>query len=136
MIRVRSATVSDMPTVLRLIREGAREGALLQRPRKELLLIAQEGNILCAFDNGGIAGMVVLDLYSKRLAEVRSLYVLPGRRGMGVGAALVAHAIKRAKRFRVKELMTITLKENAAWFARHGFSEDAHDFKTAMFKKL
>ena len=136
MIKVRSARKEDVLEVSRLIRSGAEEGAILLREKRELAALARKGNIVAAFDKDKMVGVAVLDFYSRRLAELRSLYVSSGYRNGRVGSKLVERLIRRAKRLGVRELLTITAKEKAGWFKAQGFSEEAHGFKAALFRKL
>ena len=80
--------------------------------------------------------MAILDFYSKRLSELRSIIVLEEYRKQGVGKQLVKGVIKKAKSLHVKELMTITLQEKKNYFGKFGFFEAVHGFKVALFKKL
>ena len=81
-------------------------------------------------------GIVILDFYSKRLSELRSIYILPAYRSNGIGKRLVAALVKKAKNRGVKQLLTLTLKDKKNWFAKSGFNEEAHGFKVPLFKEL
>lgn len=52
-----------------------------------------------------------------------SLYVKPGARGRGVGAALVAHAVAQAAAFGVPELYLYCEASMVAWYRSLGWSE-------------
>lgn len=136
MIEIRTASVKDVPAVLRLIRLGADEGALLLRTMKELNALAKDDNIIAAFDGRRLVGVVILDFYSRRMSELRSLYVLRKYRNTKIGSRLVEKLVKRARSLGVKEIMTITLKGKKDWFTKQGFGEDVHGFKVALFKEL
>ena len=124
-----------MKDVLMLIRSGADEGALLRRAKDELGLLVKKGNIIGAFDSNIMIGIVALDVYSERMAELRSFYVAKNYRSRGIGKRLVGGVIKMAKDRGIEEIMTITLKDKKNWFIRNGFGEDAHGFKVALFRK-
>ena len=64
------------------------------------------------------------------------MYVMPHYRSKGVGKMLVLELLKKAKQLKIKEVMTITVKEMTPWFGKSGFSEEVHGFKVALFKKL
>ncbi len=136
MLGVRTASVADITQIMKLIWRGAGEGALLKRGREELSSIARKGNATVAVDGAKVVGVAVLDFYSARMSELRSLYVLPGYRGKGVGKMLVEAVAARAEELGVEELMTITLKGNKGWFIRRRFNEGPHGFKVALFRKL
>lgn len=136
MIRIRTASVKDVPEVLKLIKLGAEEGALLPRERKILNALSRRGDIMAAFDGHALVGVAILDFYSRRLSELRSLYVLREYRNARIGKMLVERLVRRARTLGVKELMTITFRERKGWFTKQGFGESAHGFKVALFKEL
>jgi amino-acid N-acetyltransferase len=136
LVEIRDAEKKDLNGVVHLINLGAKEGLLLKRTKKDLLSMIKEQNVIVADDNGIVVGIVILDFYSKRLSEMRSIYVLLEYRKCGLGSKLVEALKKKAKSKKVKELMTITIKGMVPWFEKFGFNEAAHDFKVALFKKI
>lgn len=68
-------------------------------------------NFFVAEDKGEIIGCCALDIYSKRIAEIRSLVVVSEYQNKGVGTKLVQLCIKRAKEKRIMEIIAITGKE-------------------------
>lgn len=86
-----------------------------------------------AFDEEKMIGCCALDVYSKRIAEIRSLAVLPDYRGKGVGTKLVSLCLKRAKKKKILEIITITGKEKL--FRKLGF-DTFNKEKIALFKIL
>ncbi len=136
MVNIKIASQSDAKSVIRLIRHGVEEGALLPREAGELRSIIRKGNAVIAVDSGSPVGVGVLDFYSKRLSELRSLYVLPEYRKNGVGGRIIKKIFERASELGVRELMTITMRENKIWFMKRGFEEEAHGFKIALFREL
>lgn len=136
MVEIRSVEKKEVKGVYHLMNIGVREGTLLKRSKKELLSLVKGGFIIGAFDNSELVGMAILDFYSKRLSELRSIIVLEDYRKQGVGKQLVKGVIKKAKSLHVKELMTITLQEKKGYFGKFGFFEAVHGFKVALFKKL
>ena len=125
----------DIKEVSRLVEFGAEDGALLLRTKKELDALSRKGNIFAAFDGETLVGIAMLDFYSKRMAELRSVYVAREYRKRGIGRKLLIRVVRRARSLGVKELMTITLKENKEWFVGQGFGEDPHGFKVALFRE-
>lgn len=136
MIEIRTVTKKEIKGVYHLMNIGVREGTLLKRSKKELLSLVKGDYIIGAFDSEELVGMAILDFYSKRLSELRSIIVLGDYRSKGVGKLLVKGIIKKAKSLHVKQLMTITLQEKKGYFKRFGFLEAVHGFKVALFKKL
>jgi N-acetylglutamate synthase-like GNAT family acetyltransferase len=136
MEEIRPAKISELEKIHALISEGAKAGMLLKRTKKELKELIKQKNVFVAETNSELAGITILDYYSKRLSELRSLYTKPEHRGKGLGTKLMQAIFTRAKELKVKELMTITMKENCSWFKKHGFKEETHHFKIALFKKI
>lgn len=76
---------------------------------------------LVAEDSGRIAGAAGLEVYGD-VALLRSVVVAAGRRGRGLGRALVAAAVRQAQGRGVRELVLLTTGA-APFFARLGFRE-------------
>ncbi len=133
MVIIRDAVKKDFSQIVSIINLGAKEGLLLKRTKKDISSQIKENDVIVAQDDEKIVGIIILDFYSRRLSELRSIYVLSDYRKMGVGSMLVEALKKKAKSKKVKELITITLKEKISWFKKFGFNEDVHDFKVALF---
>ena len=86
-----------------------------------------------AEENGKIIGCCALDIYSKKIAEVRSLAVLNKYRNKGVATELVNRCRERAEQRGVYEVLAITSKEKL--FKRLGFGS-FHKEKLALLKVL
>lgn len=78
-----------------------------------------------------LIGCAVLEIYSPKLAELRSLAVLPEQRNNGVGRALVEACLERARAANVLEVMAISSKEN--FFRNCGFDFTLPGEKKAFF---
>lgn len=78
-----------------------------------------------------LIGCAVLEIYSSKLAELRSLAVLPEQRNNGVGRALVEACLERARAANVLEVMAISSKEN--FFRNCGFDFTLPGEKKAFF---
>jgi N-acetylglutamate synthase-like GNAT family acetyltransferase len=78
-------------------------------------------------------GCCALQIYSKRLAEVRSLAVHPDFQDRGVASRLVQCCIQRAKERGIRELFAVT--SQTSFFRRQGFATFRRE-KTAMFHEL
>jgi len=82
---------------------------------------------------GRVIGCCALQVYSKRLAEVRSLAVHPDFQDRCVASRLVQCCIQRAKERGIRELFAVT--SQTSFFRRQGFATFRRE-KTAMFHEL
>lgn len=87
--------------------------------------------VACAGDK--IIGCCALQVYSKRLSEVRSLAVHPDYQDQRVAAKLVECCKRRARELGIKELFAVTSR--TSFFGRLGFHTFRRE-KTAMFLEL
>ena len=94
-----------------------KERKLLPRAIDELALLLP--NYFVADAGGRLVGCAALEIYSSKLAEVRSLVVVPEYQGHGVGKQLVEACINRAREERILEIMAITSSEE--FFRSCGF---------------
>jgi len=122
-----------LTSVLALMKKGERQGWLVHRDVDELREDINKGNCFLYEAGGRIVGMVFLSIYSKRLAEVRSLYVEPGHRANGAGSALVAKAVEKAKERGINEVLAIAKKDKESWFRNQGFTQELHGFRIPLF---
>lgn len=87
---IRTAEMGDYKQVKKLIRTGESEKTLTHRGKKEIKTAIRRGRTLVAEEDGFITGTVSVDVHSRRLAEIRSLYVDSKHRNNGTGRELVA----------------------------------------------
>lgn len=80
-----------------------------------------------------IVGCCALDIYSKKIAEVRSLAVLNKYRNKGIATELVNRCLERAHQKGIYEVLAITSREKL--FKRLGFGP-FHKEKLALLKIL
>lgn len=126
---VRPARKEDVPQVHAFIRPFVAAGRLLERTIEELDQLIDDGFV--ADDAGRIVGFAALEIYSKKLAELRSLAVAEGYRGHGLGRRLVAACVERAREKNVLEVMAITSSEE--FFQACGFDFTLPGEKKALF---
>jgi amino-acid N-acetyltransferase len=86
-----------------------------------------------AFVSGKLVGCCALQIYSKRIAEVRSLAVHPDFHYRGVASKLVKCCVQRAQERGIRELFAVT--SQTFFFERLGFATFRRE-KTAMFYVL
>ncbi len=77
-------------------------------------------SFLVAELEGRIVGCCALQIYSRRLAEIRSLAVHPEVTQLGIGSQLVEACKQRARERGVKQVMAVT--STADFFERLDFS--------------
>lgn len=128
-INIRKAETDDLNKVSTFITPFIDDGKLLPRTFEELEDLLN--HLYIAELDDKIIGCAALEIYSKKLAEVRSLAVSPLAQGMGVGKMLVAACVKQAKEADVLEVMAITSSE--AFFKACGFDFTLPGEKKALF---
>ncbi len=126
---VRPATAADLDGVEALIEPWVDGGKLLPRTTEELEDLVASGFV--AVHDGRIVGFAALEIYSKKLAEVRSLAVSPEMQRHGIGKLLVAACVDRARERSVLEVMAVTSSEN--FFRACGFDFTLPGEKKALF---
>ncbi len=128
-IILRQATKADIDTLITFIEPFVESGELLPRTYDEI----EEWlpTFFVAESDGEIVGCAALEIYSKKLAEVRSLAVSPTVRGMGVGKMLVNACVEVAREREILEVMAITANED--FFKAVGFDFTLAKLKKALF---
>ncbi len=126
---VRPARKEDVPKIHAFLRPYVAAGRLLERTMEELDMLIDDGFV--ADDAGRIVGFAAVEVYSKKLAELRSLAVAEGYRGHGLGRRLVAACVERARGKNVLEVMAITSSEE--FFQACGFDFTLPGEKKALF---
>ena len=129
-VTIRSAAAADIPAIAELIKPFVEEGSLLERTYDEFEELLP--NFFVAVDeNGVLVGCAALEIYSRKLAEIRSLAVSPEVQGQGVGRKLVDACVERARERNVLEVMAITASD--AFFQSCGFDYTLPSLKRAVF---
>jgi amino-acid N-acetyltransferase len=114
-----------------LIQPQIEQHVLLPRTIDELALLLE--NYVVADDHGRIVGCAALEIYSSKLAELRSLVVAPEYRGQGLGKRLVEAVLEAARSEEILEVMAITASED--FFRSCGFDYTLPGQKKALFFK-
>lgn len=105
---------------------------LLPRTRAEILALLD--TFFIALDEWWVPiGCVCLEIYSKRIAELRSLYVDPRFRGNGIGPSLIRSIQDLKTQKGIKELFTITNLEAIDTFDKCDFKPALPGEKIALF---
>ena len=126
---VRPAEISDVKALQEFIEPFVAMGRLLPRTQLELQELTTNGFL--AETDGRIVGFAALEVYSTKLAELRSLAVSSGYQGRGIGKALVQACVDLARQKRVFEVMAITSADE--FFQHCGFDFTLPGEKKAVF---
>lgn len=124
-IAVRPAKAGELPAIRRLIGLYPDELVQDELPRISSFFVAES--------DGSIIGCCALQVYSRRLAEVRSLAIHPDFRGKGLAAQLVDACRRRGMERRVRQLFAVT--SEPGFFEGCGFTVHT-GWKTAVFANL
>jgi len=128
-ITVRKAIESDLVELSDFIQPFVNKGDLLPRTFDELEDFL--GTFFIAYHDGRIVGCAALEIYNKKLCEIRSLAVDPSTQGMGVGKKLVQACVELANREGIYEIMAISAAED--FFKACGFDFTLPSLKKAFF---
>ncbi len=123
---LRKATADDVAAIQRLI--NANQDKLLPRTDEEILELLDTYWVI--EECGEIVGGCCLEIYSRKIAEVRSLAVREDCRGKGYGELLVQTAIREAERRQIRQVFAVT--STREFFERLGFGP-CLDEKYALF---
>ncbi len=126
---VRPACAEDLEELERFLVDFVGAGRILPRTTDELEQLLPHGFV--AEVNDQIVGFAALEVYSKKLAEIRSLCVLPIMQGKGIGKKLTSSCIELARTRNVFEVMVITAADD--FFLSCGFDFTLPGQKKALF---
>lgn len=126
---IRAAVRSDLPSLETFIEQFVKANRLLPRTQDELNELLPFGFVALIDDH--IVGFAALEVYSHKLAEVRSLAVSESARGQGVGRDLVQRCVELARDKNVLEVMAITSADG--FFQSCGFDYTLPGEKKALF---
>jgi amino-acid N-acetyltransferase len=128
-VKIRIATLEDIPAISAFIQPFVDEGKLLPRTLHELEELLP--TCFIAELKGEVVGCAALEIYSWKLAEVRSLAVSPKARGQGIGKLLVKACVDLAVEQNILEVMAITSTDD--FFKSCGFDYTLPGEKRALF---
>ncbi len=128
-VHIRAATIDDRDSALVLIEQFVLRGKILARTLDELEHVLANGYV--AVREGHVVGFVTLEIYSQKLAEIRSLVVDDSLQGQGIGRRLVETCVQRARERGVFEVMAVSSSEE--FFRTCGFDFTLPGEKKAFF---
>jgi len=128
MTMIRSARMSDVPDIHRLITHHAEFNRMLFRSHADLYEHLRDFFVCLepppAGEGGAgsdrVVGCAALELVWRDLAEIKSLAVDEDYRGRGVGTQLVQAAIAEGRRLGLDRIFALTREQH--FFERLGFS--------------
>lgn len=131
---IRGAEQADYKTIKSLLKQGASEGMLQPRKKREIKKAIKKGRTVVAIEEREIVGTASVNVYDRRIAEVRSLYVVPGKRGNGIATDLINGILEKP----VSILPSGTLfaiTQTPQIFEKTGFSQE-EEGKHIVFKQI
>ncbi len=117
---VRRARTADVRAIRSLVDANALSGRLLDKPTVALFEDVQEFWVACSADSE-IVGCGALHVMWEDLAEIRTLAVVDGHQGRGVGNQIVIALLDTARELGVTRVFVLTFA--VEFFRRHGFAE-------------
>ena len=128
--KIRRAQLKDVHPIHLLILDATKRGKILKRSTREITKNIHHFWVL--EKNKNIVGCCALEIYNKKLAEIRSLSIHAEEQKKGLASLLVQRCVAEAKKKKVYEVFAITNRENL--FKRAGFSEQLHDQKPLFLR--
>ncbi len=107
---IRRAQIGDVPQMMPLLNEYARQAEILPRTDADVYQTIREW--IVAEMDGRIVGMGSLLIVWKDLAEVRSLVIDPTAQGKGIGRKIVEALIEEARALALPCIFALTRKPN------------------------
>lgn len=100
MFIIRPATTKDLKDIKALIARHPRRLIQTSLPRSKEFFVAEK--------NGRVIACCGLQVYSKRMAEIRSLVVHEDYWRQGIATKLIKKCLQRAKRLKIHEVLSVT----------------------------
>jgi amino-acid N-acetyltransferase len=119
MLSVRPANTTDVAKIRQIANPLVEQRVLLGKELVELYESIQE--FVVAEIDGEVVGFGALHVMWEDLAEVRTLAVSSAAQGRGVGAAILAELLQRARTLGIHRVFCLTFETK--FFSSHGFQE-------------
>ncbi len=113
---IRKATLEDIPYIAALL--ASNQDTILQRSNEEIEKYINY--FYLKITDHKIVGCCCLEVYSPKIAEVRSVAVADDYRMHGYGTELVQAAIDDANKLNIREIMVVT--SNPKFFEKMNFN--------------
>jgi amino-acid N-acetyltransferase len=122
-IKYFNPTVEYIENMQKLVKKDVEEGTILDRTDDVIATTIR--SYTCVSVDNKLVGFVALHIYSKNLAEVRSLIVDEKYRGLAIGKGLVLQCLKEAKKLAIKKVLSLTYQDK--FFEKLGFKQIEKD---------
>lgn len=116
---LRRACVEDVDGIHALIDRASQVTTVLPRTRDSIAENLQ--GFIVAVEGGRIVGCGLLAIFTRELAEIKSLVVDETLRGQGVGGKVVRALVEQARRLGIRRVFALT--DSVPFFVRQGFRE-------------
>ena len=132
---LRQADIHDVNSIHAVISEGALRGQILIRSEDDIksVITSQVSQFFVVTENDRIIACCSVEIYNKKLAELRSLAVLSSYLKQGLGSALIKKCVAYATNQNVYEVLTIT--DKISLFGKFGFLNKLRE-QSPLFLKL
>jgi amino-acid N-acetyltransferase len=117
------ATIADVGPLWSLVDEASRTTTVLPRTRENICEHLRD--FLVIHHEGRIVACGALALFTSSLAEIKSLVVAPGLRGMGLGRRIVMALVEEARRLGIRRVFA--LSDTPIIFEKMGFRQVPKD---------
>ncbi|GAB4540575.1 MAG: N-acetyltransferase [Thermodesulfovibrionia bacterium] len=118
-MRIRKAVIGDVKEIHSLINKFAKKDKMLPRSLNEIYENIRD--FFVCIDRGRVVGVSAIHILWEDLAELRSIAVLNGYQGKGIGKELLKYCIKEAKRLGIKRVFALTY--HPEFFRDSGFKD-------------
>ena len=119
----KKATLLDIDDMQRLVKPEVEKGIILHRSDDEIATNIRSYTI--AKDGKKLVGFSALHIFSKKLAEIRSIIIDKEYRGLGIGKNIINILIKEGKELGVESIFALTYERE--FFEKIGFFEIEKD---------
>ncbi len=129
-LELRRARLADVPSIHSMVLQATKRGKILKRSVRDIRKNVR--HFWVVEESQKVIACCSLEIYNKKLAEVRSLVVEAGNQKRGIASRLLDHCIREARKKKIYEVLAITDRENL--FKRLGFSEQLHGQKALFLR--
>jgi len=119
LIKLKKATLFDIPAMQSLVVKEVADGVILKRDNDEVATNIR--SYILAYNQDVLIGYAALHIHSMDIGEIRSLIVSEKARGLGAGKEIVEYCKKEAKELGLKEVLVLTYISE--FFEKLGFQE-------------